>query len=61
MAENRLGFTKEKIAALRHSNSFGRAYFYDTKTRGLALSITPAGTKSFLLYRWVDGKPQRPP
>ena len=59
MAEKRLGFTKEKIAALRPANSHQRTYFYDTKTRGLALSITPTGTKSFLLYRWVNGKPQR--
>lgn len=59
MTGNRLGFTKEKIAALGLANSGQRAYFYDTKTRGLALSITPAGTKTFILYRWVDGKPQR--
>ncbi len=37
----------------------GRLHVYDLKTPGLVLVVTPAGTKSFVLYRRVDGKPTR--
>jgi integrase len=35
----------------------GRAYFYDTKVRGLALAVTERGVKTFVVYRWALNKP----
>lgn len=36
-----------------------RVYHYDSKQPGLALCITPAGTKTFYVYRKIHGKPER--
>ncbi len=36
-----------------------RAYYYDTKVRGLGISITDKGTKTFIVYRKVNGRPER--
>lgn len=37
-----------------------RRYFvYDSKVPGLAVLVAPTGAKSFYLYRWVKGKPER--
>lgn len=37
----------------------GRRHVYDTRCPGLTLCVTPAGTKTFYLYRRVQGRPQR--
>jgi integrase len=37
----------------------GRTVLHDAKVPGLVVRITPAGTKSFLVYRWHNGKPLR--
>lgn len=37
----------------------GRAYYYDTKERGLVLDVTAGGVKTFYLYRKVNGTPTR--
>jgi integrase len=36
-----------------------RAYYYDTKMRGLGIGVTSKGSRSFIVYRWVEGKPER--
>lgn len=36
-----------------------RAYYYDTKMRGLSISITSNGVRSFIVYRKIRGKPER--
>jgi integrase len=36
-----------------------RAYFYDSSTRGLALAVSPAGKKVFILYRKIARRPER--
>lgn len=56
--KNRINFTKAAIEALKPPAS-GRTYVYDVKTPGLAICVTKAGTKTFYLYRKVDGKPER--
>jgi len=56
-SEHRISFTKTALDALEGKPA--RYFVYDTKVPGLALQITPAGTKTFYLYRWLDGKPQR--
>ena len=35
------------------------AYFYDKDTKGLAISVGKTGRKSFLLYRRIQGRPER--
>lgn len=55
----RFNFTKKYIAGITTPNDSKRVYYYDTKLPGLTLSITSAGTKSFMIYKKVKGKPIR--
>jgi hypothetical protein len=59
MANNKLNFTKAVLENLPVPPAGKRSYYYDTKARGLGVSITGAGTKSFIVYRWVNEKPER--
>jgi integrase len=59
MSENRLNLTKAAIDALPPAAPGKRAYYYDTKAKGLAVAVTDRGTKSFLVYRWLSGRPER--
>lgn len=59
MASKKIPFTKQFLEQLAPSADGKRNYVYDTKVRGLVLSITPAGVKSFIVYRKVKGKPVR--
>jgi integrase len=36
-----------------------RAYYRDARQDGLVLTVYPSGQKSFSLYRWVNGRPER--
>lgn len=58
MAE-RFNFTKQKLTKLEPAAKGKRLYVYDTKVNGLCLSVTDAGTKSFLVYRKLHGRPVR--
>jgi integrase len=51
-------FSKQRLAELT-PDSDKRRYVYDDKVNGLCLSITPMGTKSFLVYRKLHGRPLR--
>ena len=55
---NRVNFGQRALAALPIPAK-SRVYVFDTKVPGLALCITPGGARSYYLYRWVKGKPQR--
>ena len=57
-ASNKLNFTKKALEALEPTAD-KQSYYYDTKTNGLALRVSPAGIKTFVLYRKVDSKPER--
>jgi integrase len=57
--ERRFHFTRERIEALPSPSNGQRAYYYDAKVRGLAVAISPAGKKVFVLYRKVAGRPER--
>lgn len=59
MTENKFNFTKAAIDALSLPPKGGRSYFYDTKQRGLGIRVTSSGAKTFIVYRWVNGKPER--
>jgi integrase len=55
----KFGFTKKLLDKLALPTNNQRAYFYDAQTRGLALAVSPAGKKVFVLYRKVAGRPER--
>lgn len=54
----KISFTKKVLSSLRAPKG-QRVYYHDTRTPGLALCVTPNGTKTFYLYRRVAGRPER--
>lgn len=59
MATRRFNFTKAGLDALSVPGKGKRVYYFDTRTRFLALCVTSAGAKTFYIYRWFEGKPQQ--
>lgn len=59
MATEKFNFIKSKIDGLPAPPKGKRVYYYDTKTRGLAVCVTDSGGKTFYVYRRVNGKPER--
>ena len=59
MSDNKINFTKKALEDLTLPSHGKRNFYYDIKTRGLAISVTSKGTKTFVVYRKVDGKPER--
>ena len=57
--KRKFNLTKKAIDVLASPSNGQRAYFYDTKVRGLAVAVSPMGKKTFILYRKVAGKPER--
>lgn len=55
----RANFTKSFLDKLASSEGKGRSYVYDERVKGLCLSITPNGVKSFMVYRKLNGRPIR--
>jgi integrase len=56
----RFQFNKEKLLALPPAPPGKRAVYHDTKTTGLQLRVSPAGVKTFSLYRRTKGgQPER--
>ena len=54
----KVALTKARIAALPVPTK-GRTYTYDARTPGLCVCVTATGTRTFYLYRWLNGSPQR--
>lgn len=58
--DSRFSFTKEKLSALPLPGAGQRATYHDTKTTGLQLRVTAAGTKTYSVYRRIKaGQPER--
>ena len=58
--DKRFSFTKDRLAALPLPNAGKRHTYHDTKTTGLQLRVTSAGTKTFSVYRRLKaGEPER--
>jgi integrase len=55
----KFNFTKKLLDRVPLPENGQRAYVYDSATRGLALAVSPAGKKVFVLYRKVAGRPER--
>lgn len=56
---NQINFTKVGLESLPIPPKGKREYHYDAKTKGLAIQVTGAGAKTFYVYRWVKGRPER--
>ena len=59
MAVDRVHLTKAAIDAFPPAPDGKRAYYHDTKVKGLVVSVTSKGVKSFMVYRWINGRPER--
>lgn len=55
---SRLKFSKLRLLSLPCPKTTV-AYYYDTETRGLAISVGTSGRRTFFLYRKVSGAPRR--
>jgi integrase len=56
---SRLNFTKTALAALPPAAPGTRSTYFDSKTRGLMLLVTPAGKKTFYVRRKIQGCSER--
>jgi len=59
MPTNKINFTKGSLLDLPIPTSGKRTYYYDTKTRGLSVCVLPSGKKTYLVYRKINGRPER--
>jgi len=59
MATSHLNFLKSALSKTPPAQKGRKDYYYDTKEKGLMLAVTSAGTKTFYLYKRIDGKPER--
>jgi integrase len=51
-------FTEARIRGIPTPEA-GRVYYSDAKTKGLKLAAYPSGARTFILYRKVQGRPER--
>jgi integrase len=59
VTSHHLNFTKAALQKAPSAPKGGKDYYYDEKEKGLVLAVTPAGTKTFYLYKRVDNRPER--
>ena len=59
MASHHLNFTKAALVKAPAAPKGSKDYYYDEKEKGLVMAVTPTGTKTFFLYKRIDGKPER--
>lgn len=59
MLARKFNFTKKDIAEIPTPSGRNRIYRYDLKVRGLAVCVLPSGKKIFLVYRKINGRPER--
>ncbi|SIT08835.1 tyrosine-type recombinase/integrase [Paracoccus saliphilus] len=59
MSSHRLNFTKAALSRAPNAAKGRKDYYYDEREAGLVMAVTPTGTKSFYLYKRIDGRPER--
>ena len=59
MASHKINFTKATLEKAPNAEKGKRDYYYDTNEKGLVMQVTGAGSKTFYLYKRVDGRPER--
>ena len=57
--ETKFNFTDNRLRTLRHDGTNKRIIFYDKAQSGLALQLTPTGTKTFQIRTW-DNRTKKP-
>ena len=57
--ETKFNFTDNRLRTLRHDGTNKRIIFYDKTQSGLALQLTPTGTKTFQIRTW-DNRTKKP-
>ncbi|WIY27077.1 tyrosine-type recombinase/integrase [Parasedimentitalea psychrophila] len=59
MTNHRLNFTKAALLKAPNADKGKKDYYYDDREKGLVMAVTQTGTKSFYLYKRIDGRPER--
>lgn len=59
MSSHRLNFTKAALLKAPNAAKGRKDYYYDEREKGLLMAVTPTGTKTFYLYKRIDGRPER--
>ena len=59
MASFEINFTKAALLAAGAAEKGKRDYYYDAREKGLMLAVTAAGSKTFYLYKRIEGRPER--
>ncbi len=59
MASNTINFTKAILKTLPLPSEGKRAYYYDENEKGLIIDVRSTGTKTFYLYKKLNGRPER--
>jgi hypothetical protein len=57
--ENKLNFNKTNILNLSLPEKGKIAYYYDAQVSGLGIMLFPSGTKTFFVYKRVNGRPDK--
>lgn len=59
MASHHINFTKAALEKAAPPEKGKRDYYYDQREQGLVMAVTPGGSRSFYLYKRVEGRPER--
>lgn len=59
MGSYRINFTKAALQKAAPAAKGKKDYYYDEREKGLVLAVTATGTKTFYLYKRIDGRPER--
>ena len=57
--QNKLNFTKAMLNSLHLPSPGKRSLYHDSKVPSLGVRVTDTGHKSFVVYRKINGKPER--
>jgi integrase len=59
LKENKFNFTKTSILVLNLPDKGKISYYYDVQVNGLGIMLFPSGTKTFFVYKRVNGRPDK--
>lgn len=55
MTSKKMGFTATKIKDLKCESDKSQTIYWDSKTPGLGLRVTPSGNRAYILQTWFNG------
>jgi integrase len=59
LASHHLNFTKAALLKAPPAAKGKKDYYYDEREKGLVMAVTGTGTKTFYLYKRIEGRPER--